>query len=577
MKKTLMTVIALILCISLLIVPVQVAAAPQDENKTVYISEVKVGMGETSEEASKELLAEGYTILKESDGSYVDVNYEAGTKSGLKSGVTQRIVYIGYKTTTNPKEAITDLAVMNMNGGYSIQDYKTLMANHLEGEIKPFVNRFIAALKEYRENYNKPADSLAHIRADYYRQMLNKLTDDDTGGKPLGDLLLNETKYEMGDNKYNALSNAEKKNHADILTLLMQGNGRAILLMEMLIAKAADSADTSWFDRFLETDLDGLSANIKKENPSLTTKADVDAELDKKYNDTAMALLAKWDGFSEMIARYDDNVNAVTNADITAPKELTDAAEALDAENPSEKDAETVATVMGKQAELLSSYSKTQEIAVVDFLDMTDYEDGTLRDFFERDKRDFSGSGIRALYPMAAALSKGQVAGLDFLSIHDLFAIAITDAEGYGKIDFSDMKSASVYQDVDRDIYEPGGVALTNAALRAEAANSENDGDFMLSPLGFVYWGLTAISLAATITSFSLKGYFYAKSIAVKAPDLTTLAQTTRTDFINPAQAYLNEIEAAGTYADMPYVLKALKQSAADMAEDTVEATVNEA
>ena len=35
---------------------------------------------------------------------------------------------------------------MNINGGYSVQDYETLMANHLEGEIKPFVDSFIAAL-----------------------------------------------------------------------------------------------------------------------------------------------------------------------------------------------------------------------------------------------------------------------------------------------------------------------------------------------------------------------------------------------------------------------------------------------
>ena len=112
-------------------------------------------MGETSEEASAELLAEGFTILKEDGGSYSDLNFEAGTKSGMKKGPTQKVVYLGYKTTDNPKEAITDLAVMNMNGGYSVEDYEVLMANHMEGDIKPFVDRFIAALEEYRENNNQ--------------------------------------------------------------------------------------------------------------------------------------------------------------------------------------------------------------------------------------------------------------------------------------------------------------------------------------------------------------------------------------------------------------------------------------
>ena len=531
-----MTLTALLLCISLLIMPVQVAAAPQDENKTVYISEVKVGMGETSEEASKELLAEGYTILKESDGSYVDVNYEAGTKSGLKSGVTQRIVYIGYKTTTNPKEAITDLAVMNMNGGYSIQDYKTLMANHLEGEIKPFVNRFIAALKEYRENYNKPADSLAHIRADYYRQMLNKLTDDDTGGKPLGDLLLNETKYEMGDNKYNALSNAEKKNHADILTLLMQGNAKAILLIETLVTKATDSADDSWFDRFLKTDLDGLKAEIKNADPSLTTEADINAELDKRYNDTASQLLYKWDGFYDMIASYDDNVNAVVNTEIADPEELKNDMENVDIDNLTMEDVDTIGDAMDKENEIVNTAAMMQEIAVVDFLSSAEYDDGSLLEFFEREKSDFYGEGIRELYPIAASLSKGQIAGLDFLSFKDLFSLAITEAEGYRSLDISDMTPASVFQDVDRAIYKPGGVALTNAALRQQASANDDDSEFMLSPLGFVYWGLTAVSLAATITSVVLYNVFEAKAIALQAANLTLEAET-----IPAALSSLNE------------------------------------
>ena len=539
MKKISMILIALVLCVAMAaLTPAQVMAAANGD-KALYISEVKVGMGETSDAAAAELLAEGFTILKQDDGSYADLNEETGTKSlGMKEGPTQKVVYLGYKTTDNPKEAITDLAVMNMNGGYSVQDYNVLMANHLEGEIKPFINRFIAALEEYRDNYAKPEDSINHIRAEYYRRMLNMLTDDDTGNQPLGDLLLNRTKYELSDERYNALSSAEKKKHADIQTILMQGNSRAILLLEMLVVRAADSSGNSWFDRFLDTDLSELKKNIKEDDPSLTTEADVEAELDKLYHDTATALLAKWDSFSEMIARYDDNTNEVANADMTVSKDLVEKVEAANTDNPSTKDVETVGDVLKKQNDLVTNFSKAQEIAIVDFLEKTEYEDGTLRDFFERDKSDFSGSDIRALYPMAAALSEGQVAGLDFLSITDLFSLAITDAEGYKKVDTGDMEPASVFQDVNRDIYEPGGVALTNAALRADASALEDDGDFMLSPLGFVYWGLTALSLAATITSFSLKGYYHAQSVAANTANTAYEANT-----LIPAQRKLNEMK----------------------------------
>ena len=65
MKKITFMLTSILLCVTMLILgPAQVAASAAEEAKKVYISEVKVGMGKTSEEAAKELLAEGFTILK---------------------------------------------------------------------------------------------------------------------------------------------------------------------------------------------------------------------------------------------------------------------------------------------------------------------------------------------------------------------------------------------------------------------------------------------------------------------------------------------------------------------------------
>ena len=261
----------------------------KDSGKT-YISEVKIGMGETEEEAKKELEEEGYTILKDS-GKNADLNKDAGSKSSLKRGANDKIVYLGYKTTKDPEEAITDLAVMNMNGGYSIEDYNILMDQQMDSQIKPFVDRFISALEEYRANYAKKKTDKSYIRADHIRRYLNKMTDDDTGDKPLGDLLLNKTKYELGDKAYNALSDSDKKNHADILTILMQANGKATLSIEKLITRAADSGDDSWIDRLKDTTLDDLIDRTEKENKSLTSKTDILKELDKKYSHTASGIL----------------------------------------------------------------------------------------------------------------------------------------------------------------------------------------------------------------------------------------------------------------------------------------------
>lgn len=305
MKKLLMAITSALLCMTMLALgPTQVIASAAG-NEQKYISDIKIGMGETSDQASKELLADGYTILKDDSGNYADLNKDAGAKSTLKEDSRQRIVYLGYKTTADANDAITDLAVMNMNGGYSYEDYENVVQTHMNTQIKPFVDRFITTLNEYRENLKKPQDSANYKRANYYKTLLNKLTDDDTGDKPLGDLLENKTKYEMGDEAYNKLTDAEKKNHCDILTLLMQGNGQAVMLMETQLTKAADSSSSTWIDRFKENNLEKLTEKVKNDNPNMTP-SEINAELDKMYNDDARRILDKWDAFNEILLNYDN-------------------------------------------------------------------------------------------------------------------------------------------------------------------------------------------------------------------------------------------------------------------------------
>lgn len=331
MKKLLTMFTSVLLCVTMLtLYPTQLVASAAGTEGKKYISEVKVGMGETSDQASKELLADGYTILTDDKGNYTDLNKDAGSKSAFKGGPNQKIVYLGYKTTDNAGDAITDLAVMNMNGGYSYEDYEKLMDNQMESQIKPFVNRFIATLTEYRDNLKKSKDSINYKRANYYKTLLNKLTDDDTGGQPIGDLLVNKTKYELGDDAYNKLSNTEKKQHCDILTLLMQGNGQVVQLMETELTKASDSSNDTWLDRFQKTSLKELTDKVKKENPSMTP-SDIDKELDKQYNDAAKKIREKWSAFTDILINYDnaldkaDEVIEADNKDIDLDKASSEA------------------------------------------------------------------------------------------------------------------------------------------------------------------------------------------------------------------------------------------------------------
>ncbi len=498
MKKLLTAITSAVLCMTMLIIaPTQiVASAAESEQK--YISEVKVGMGVTSDQASKELLDEGYTILKDDNGNYADLNKDAGAASPMKEGPNQKIVYLGYKTTSEAGNAITDLAVMNMDGGYSFEDYEKLMQTHLDTQIKPFVDRFIATLKEYRENLQKPQDSANYKRANYYKALLNKLTDDDTGNKPLGDLLVNQTKYEMGDAAYNALSDEEKKNHCDILTLLMQGNGQAILLMETELTKSADSSNSTWVDRFKETSLDKLTNKVKNENPNMTP-SEINKELDKLYNDDAKKILEKWEAFNEILINYD---NAGENIKKAVEGNTTDKSIDIN-ENSTDSEIQEAATkASDTQTKAVTGGLAAEEIAAHDYLETVEYGDGTMLEFFERDKSEFEDSeNIRELYPIVDSLSGGQLAGLDFLSIKDMVVMALTDENGFKKVDLNDALTASIYQDVNREIYEKGGVALTDAAMRAKATAQEATPTFKLSTLGSVLWTCTAVSGAAAAAS----------------------------------------------------------------------------
>ena len=487
------------------------AAESKDGGK--YISEIRIGMGSTPDQAKNELEEGGYTILKDDTGNYADLNVDAGSKSLLKEGPTDKIVYLGYKTTSDPEQAITDLAAINMgvddsSRPYSVDDYNVLMEKAMESQIKPFVDRFIATLEEYRENYTKPMDTLNHIRADHMRQMLNRLTDDDTG-KPVGDLLLNKTKYEMGDTAYNALSDTEKKDHADILTILMQANGQATLTMETLLTKATDTSDDTWIDRFSATGLEDLKDRIMDEDPGIKSLTDLNAAMDRKYHDTATALLNKWNDFYEEVAGAKDRVDELENS-VEEIDRISEKIEAADLENMSEKEMNTMADTVN---ELTETAYDARSIGLCSYLEAVDYGDGTMLEFFEKEYSELStDSGIRSLYPMVDALSPGQIAGLDFLSLADLISLAIADKDTYADIqsDMSEMATASIYEGVDREIYEPGGVAMTSGALRDEAAKNEDQGDYMSGTLPIVMMSVTAGTVLAAVSSIiSLKTIKY--------------------------------------------------------------------
>ena len=143
--------------------PIAAFAAKQE----TYIKEIRISTAATEDEAKQWLIDNDYLVLD------VNLNQKTG----------KDCVYIGYKTTTNPDEAITDLSLMQMDGGYSFSEYEA-MVEKMEQEIMEIIDSLETSITEARANYM--ADKKCAVGA---HGILNRFREDDSG-KLLGDLLL---------------------------------------------------------------------------------------------------------------------------------------------------------------------------------------------------------------------------------------------------------------------------------------------------------------------------------------------------------------------------------------------------
>ena len=513
MKRFFKTVAAVSLALLMGVMPGVKALASEAEGPD-YISEIKIFYGDPSKAA-----AEGYALLK--DGSNpVDLNQKAGGGLGSKG---EKAVYLGYKTTKKAEEAITDLALMNMKGGYSVKDYDYLMETNMKSQIVPLADGLLATIKEYRENYEA-----GDQKAVYINRMLNKFIDDDTG-KGLGDLLLNETVYEMAKPKYDAMSAAEKEKtsvykvnlkvrdalpnnervlHADILTIIAQSNGKATLMMENLLTRAADPNDTTWLERFSKITYDDLVDSTG------LTPTDAGKQLAKLYDDIAALILDMWDDLCQALLGYDGAVKRVNAYDVSKYEAALAAVNALTDDTDAEEAGRVYRAFEDAETEFLSIKADLKTIAIHDALEEIEYEDGTMLDFFTTDADELADD-VTLLYPLAASLTAGQKAGLEFISLQEMLVIALTDETGYDDAALDALKEISIYDGVDRSVYEACAVGLTSDALRAKALLENEEERSMFSPWSITMMALTGASFLAFAGSAIAWGVYASKVSAL--------------------------------------------------------------
>ncbi len=403
-------------------------------------------------------------------------DFNDGKSSNRK---TKAYAVMGIRRTSDPSEAITDMATMYMKGEYSFDDYEDLVKKK-KANITEFINTFIPTLKEYRDNYNGKGSEGGQKRAQMAHDMLNKFYDGDPDGeyavndtgKPLGDLLLNKTKTEIGDDAYNALSAADKLNTADLQQIILESSGPAVLAVEQALALATDTAEDSWLDR-----LDGLTGQdlvdrIEEFAPEaagqdLAPSAAMNL-LASHFEDYSKKLAKQWSDIRRDILWFEDYCeenDLWQNGDRDAIDDEKAVQFFTDLE---ENDKDRYISEFQRFCSIFCYYFKIKDI------DYSGDWGNTLYEFFcpEDEEEDYTEE-YSYFAPMAAALSDGQRAALSFISLRTLLKIGMSsDAVTEADLPSTDnlfknnkgekLDTISIYSGINRAVFRKGVARCCN-------------------------------------------------------------------------------------------------------------------
>ena len=425
--------------------------AAQEEKQ--YVSEVIIsyGEGDSAEGQAKAWLTDnGYEVVDTNLNYGAESNASNAAVSWLTGARRARAVYLGYKTTTDPEQAITSLKAMNMTGNYSFDEYQEVL-DDMKGEIASFMDDFNIVLKEWRENYQTGRGKAIESYA-----LLNLMYSPDNDNTKMGDLLLNETKEEMGDSAYNKLSAEEKLEHADMTTIMLEGNSDAIKYIEQILAMGCDTdTESTWLDRLssmgtYDDMMDEIEA-AAEENDETFLPSEAAAALSTKYDATAQILAAQITELQKLFIEY-----------LESGATLTD----------SQNKVNSFINKNGDSGDLLNWFNigtMYENLGLISY-PSNENPDRTVRDFLMQDFDPDSAESRQELYPMAAALSEGQNAAIMFVSLSELITQGIlTDEEAMegvsGIEEYIDQNdSISVFSGVDRSMFDSSSTALTSSA-----------------------------------------------------------------------------------------------------------------
>ena len=404
MSKVLRRILAVILVVSLLLTSnISALAAAQE----VYLSDIRI------------IYAEDYNEAREILNGTEFVDYRILNKN-LNEGTKEIGVWIAYKSTTDIDDAITDLAVMQMDGGYKEGNYQEMIKESLE-EYKKMGEKYETIIEYFNTAYDEE-----HFLAQLAYRQLNlytvKTLDIDKKYIPSfeGELL--------GDIFYDGIDSDE------LAEMFMEGNSQVLNNVRELLAMGVSYNE------------DGLTYMEKVGEAAAEMNDDPEVFDDEEYDDIAanmvITLTTIRDMFKELSA-YESELNF--------------------------KD-EEVSTDELKYAE---------HMALANMMRDVEYLDGqTLYEFvlnYDGDKSDYS-----KLYPLVAALNEAQTELVNLICFYNVIRYSMASyPEEFLENEIAALEKEyedepfNIYEGVDRTVFK-GTFALTTDAYRADADTDKN-------------------------------------------------------------------------------------------------------
>ncbi|MCR5201868.1 MAG: hypothetical protein K6D02_02065 [Lachnospiraceae bacterium] len=355
----------------------QKAASATEEANKKYIKEVVLAYGKTEKEARDWLEKMGYKAL--------DGNINAGTSDD--GGIDINVVLVGYKTTSNVSEAIRDMAVMNMSGGYNITDLEKVIKAQNE-KLSDDIDHLIELTAAYKTNYKLAVKSKAKGKSQHastlrIHDLLNKYVDDDTG-KGMGDILLKDFTNDNNKTALKALflqANPDLMGIIENMLVMSVGEGNKNWLQRMgtlnskktyfkriLARKRTPRLAKKYIDGLYGDKLDVALDGMKEINERINEAKEITQEINEKY------------GFED--AAKDKQEEVIKEYFGIDEDKLSD----IEEDDSFEESMKKTDDYLDCTENLTNSQKYTETLSIIAYLNGIKYGDETLLDYFTREE-----------------------------------------------------------------------------------------------------------------------------------------------------------------------------------------------